>query len=1586
MQTNHLHTDLFLHGGKIHKNIDIELLKSVKVSKDIDFSDPELIVDYREDFQNETHDHKPDPETVDFTPVIEELNNKVNQEDFLSVVEELDNKVSKTGDETIEGVKSFKDDIVLEPTYGMQEISLNPNFPSDYWRQSKNWQDNSITKHEIYFYKPVSQEAFNAIKTLAEKYSDDPDWYTSIKTDRVEISSNQSWSPSDTTDIYLKAINFGIEYRYKVYKIDCNLYGISFYGVFVDGHDQGIDMHSILGPDYTKVIIDFKIDVSVIIKKPIIQNFEIGTGNLLKYTDGKLEINPDEIVKSDALLFADWIELPLQYYSASSLSDNKLVSVKTFAKEGYNNYGIMYSNDGCLTWNESIIPTHVGSPNIYTKYSSAGRYILVNWNRTKIYFSNNYGASFSIIDDEIPGEIDINPYVSASGQYMSFVKDGITYISKNAGSTFSPLNIELKNSLSIGAAVNVVLPIDDLFDTTFANVSAGFTLEMIVTKAQTTNVCLLDTPYGIRVEQTSSSNFSINVYLTTDGTEKLLTANFGWYDSNFSTNYAKLVIVYNGTTLSVYNNKTLINSLAVSGALTATNNKQLGFTNTVTNTKACTARIIDVKLWSTVLSQEEFNKPIQDYVNLPNNLVFCTNIPIETGPIFSLINNIQPITFDLTGLYHSWTTNDIFKCRPANFSKDFKYLYLYKITNYLSTYWELAIYNTETNTFKIISSDDIDHRGDINSDDSGRFVTITEGENGQSRALISHDFGETFTEVNLLSNAPNSENKIEFIFNDGTLLLRNYDSYDGNMRTFLHKSTDLGQTWNNLGFPDFSGTIYSNSAKLVTLASDNIFYIIIKNTLFYSKNYGVDWSQISTNIHVSISKVNLYDKNSIVTSDGSVKYINIPKIKTLKVSKFIEQSNYDPNFEYKDTYLINKGEIKKLTDEKLENYNGRTTVIKEFQGDDIHPRWNSGKVANLSKNPLNLNILPGGIFQYNSPYFADLGTVANIGTRSRNSSNVYVLNITLTTTNIIYSGSFLTSHAITLTPFKRLTENDTEFILNDGTVIYDALIFDNITYSATKVGNYLIVNQPLKYLPSVNNMLENSSTLKRYYVYGYNGNDVIEAKNTDNYKNYGVLYNGIAGMELHNKLLTDTDNNWFIPSSDELQAMLNHVSKTLGVSWNELHKVIKSSRQVNNNFYKPVLMTMSNGIKFYDVNIDPSKFNNNLDKNVTTLKSLAERVDKFNIPIGYLTNDVLDLLKLKDNKKLLIDYIKEYNLSINYGYLYNWYTIEHGIDSEAKLTSSDDWKVPTQADYTTLFTSIGAGHLDKLKTVDKWVTPGTNDFGFNLVPGGIRSSSNGTFSMIDEQTNYWTIDEDSSTTAFAVNFTDTVQTVNNIHKYTGASIRLVREASVEEQLLSDGTKCAPYIGNDLKTYDTVKIGTQVWLAYNLCETKFRNNTDGILIEVNNDWATQQYYPKYCSYNNNHSSAYVEEIKDVNLSQYATKEELNINIEDSINWDGTNHVIDLSISRFYTLKVNNGVVTLNFSVNFPEDANEKMREVIVLIDNSENASTIATVNFTGATWKWSAGDPIQGLAPGAKCELVVRNRNNTTVKGITDIES
>jgi hypothetical protein len=50
-------------------------------------------------------------------------------------------------------------------------------------------------------------------------------------------------------------------------------------------------------------------------------------------------------------------------------------------------------------------------------------------------------------------------------------------------------------------------------------------------------------------------------------------------------------------------------------------------------------------------------------------------------------------------------------------------------------------------------------------------------------------------------------------------------------------------------------------------------------------------------------------------------------------------------------------------------------------------------------------------------------------------------------------------------------------------------------------------------------------------------------------------------------------------------------------------------------------------------------------------------------------------------------------------------------------------------------------------------------------------------------------------------------------KQQGSSVRLIK----------DDDTLAPYVGNDGKVYQTVKIGNQVWMAEDLAETQYANN-------------------------------------------------------------------------------------------------------------------------------------------------------------------
>jgi len=71
---------------------------------------------------------------------------------------------------------------------------------------------------------------------------------------------------------------------------------------------------------------------------------------------------------------------------------------------------------------------------------------------------------------------------------------------------------------------------------------------------------------------------------------------------------------------------------------------------------------------------------------------------------------------------------------------------------------------------------------------------------------------------------------------------------------------------------------------------------------------------------------------------------------------------------------------------------------------------------------------------------------------------------------------------------------------------------DGTHYNVVKIGNQLWMAENLKYLPGVVGPETGSVTDPYCYVYDYNGTDVAEAKATENYQTYGVLYNWPAAM------------------------------------------------------------------------------------------------------------------------------------------------------------------------------------------------------------------------------------------------------------------------------------------------------------------------------------------------------------------------------------------------------------------------------------------------------------------------------------------
>ena len=86
--------------------------------------------------------------------------------------------------------------------------------------------------------------------------------------------------------------------------------------------------------------------------------------------------------------------------------------------------------------------------------------------------------------------------------------------------------------------------------------------------------------------------------------------------------------------------------------------------------------------------------------------------------------------------------------------------------------------------------------------------------------------------------------------------------------------------------------------------------------------------------------------------------------------------------------------------------------------------------------------------------------------------------------------------------------------------------YDGNEYEIVKIGNQVWMAENLAYLPSVSPPSNGSYTVPYYYVSGYEGTSINEAKSTDNYQTYGVLYNWPAANEA-------CPTGWHLPSDDE---------------------------------------------------------------------------------------------------------------------------------------------------------------------------------------------------------------------------------------------------------------------------------------------------------------------------------------------------------------------------------------------------------------------------------------------------------------------
>ena len=154
-------------------------------------------------------------------------------------------------------------------------------------------------------------------------------------------------------------------------------------------------------------------------------------------------------------------------------------------------------------------------------------------------------------------------------------------------------------------------------------------------------------------------------------------------------------------------------------------------------------------------------------------------------------------------------------------------------------------------------------------------------------------------------------------------------------------------------------------------------------------------------------------------------------------------------------------------------------------------------------------------------------------------------------------------------------QNDTMYIMKSGAIVgqynvnteADSVIFykptieettsgtfidsrDGNEYNWVQIGDQVWMAENLAYLPSVNMVADGSEDAagSYYYVYGYDGTNVADAKATDNYATYGVLYNWTAAMDGEASSTTNPSGiqgvcpaGWHVPSDAEWTELTDYL-------------------------------------------------------------------------------------------------------------------------------------------------------------------------------------------------------------------------------------------------------------------------------------------------------------------------------------------------------------------------------------------------------------------------------------------------------------
>jgi uncharacterized protein (TIGR02145 family) len=334
----------------------------------------------------------------------------------------------------------------------------------------------------------------------------------------------------------------------------------------------------------------------------------------------------------------------------------------------------------------------------------------------------------------------------------------------------------------------------------------------------------------------------------------------------------------------------------------------------------------------------------------------------------------------------------------------------------------------------------------------------------------------------------------------------------------------------------------------------------------------------------------------------------------------------------------------------------------------------------------------------------------------------------------------------------------------------------------------------LAYLPSVNPNSIDSYTLPCYYVYDYQGTNVNDAKATNNYKTYGVLYNSPAAN-------IAAPSGWHTPTDAEWNKLVTYLGGTTiaGTRLKSTTGWLDGGNGDNSSGFN----ALPNGGKLEDGNF----------------KWLGSEA---NFWVNWTTTSY-------DN---------------NYGWC--WTILNVAELSHRIMLRQAGWAVRCVKDEnqgtavlptvtTTLVSAITASTATSGGNI-------TSDGGASVTARGVCWST----SQNPTTTNSKTTDG-TGTSSFTSSLTSlTAGTLYYVRSYATNSVGTAY--GTQESFTTSGGTAGTVTDADGNVYHTLTIGTQVWMVENLKTTRYNDGTSIPNVTDKTTWKNLT-TPGYCWYNN-----------------------------------------------------------------------------------------------------------------------------------------